>query len=92
MAVIEADTQISNAPLTVDAATYATPVAMVADYMPPHLSTRSWEVSREQVNIMKVIGEGAFSQVVQATVRNLNDSQETITVAVKMLKGALSIC
>ena len=89
MAVIEANTQFSNVSQTVDAPTYATAVG--ADYMPPHPSTRSWEVSREQVNIMKVIGKGAFSQVVQATVRNPCDSQETITVAVKMLKGALSI-
>ena len=56
------------------------------DYMPLHPSTRSWEISREQVDIIKNIGKGAFSQVAKATVKNIND-QEVITVAVKMLKG-----
>ena len=56
------------------------------DYMPLHPSTRSWEISREQVDIIKNIGKGAFSQVAKATVKNVND-QEVITVAVKMLKG-----
>ena len=52
-----------------------------------HPSTRSWEISREQVDIIKNIGKGAFSQVAKATtVKNVND-QEVITVAVKMLKG-----
>ena len=54
--------------------------------MPLHPSTRSWEISREQVDIIKNIGKGAFSQVAKATVKNIID-QEVITVAVKMLKG-----
>ena len=56
------------------------------DYMPLHPSTRSWEISREQVDVIKNIGKGAFSQVAKATVKDVND-QEVITVAVKMLKG-----
>jgi len=56
------------------------------DYMPLHPLTRSWEISREQVDIIKNIGKGAFSQVAKATVKNITD-QEVITVAVKMLKG-----
>ena len=61
--------------------------------MPLHPLTRSWEISREHVNIIKVIGKGAFSQVAQATVRNLRGSKEgIITVAVKMLKGRILIC
>ena len=56
------------------------------DYMPLHPSTRSWEITREQVDIIKNIGKGAFSQVAKATVKNISD-QEVITVAVKMLKG-----
>ena len=55
--------------------------------MPLHPSTRSWEISREQVNIIKNIGNGAFSQVAEATARNIYGNQEVITVAVKMLKG-----
>ena len=59
--------------------------------MPLHPSTRSWEISREHVNIIKVIGKGAFSQVAQATIQNLRGSQGNITVAVKMLKGMMVI-
>ena len=55
--------------------------------MPLHPSTKSWEISREQVDIIRNIGKGAFSQVAKATVKNINDNQEVITVAVKMLKG-----
>ena len=54
--------------------------------MPLDPSTRSWEISRQQVDIIKNIGKGAFSQVAKATVKNIND-QEVITAAVKMLKG-----
>ena len=68
---------------------YATPI--VGDYMPLHPSGRSWEISREQITIIKVIGKGAFSQVAQATVRDIRGKQEDITVAVKMLKGELQV-
>ena len=71
-----------------DAQTYATPIGV--DYMSLHPSTRSWELKREQVDIIKVIGKGAFSQVAQATVKNARGYQEHITVAVKMLKGVSS--
>ena len=71
--------------------TYATPVvSTVGDYVPLHPSGRSWEISREQVTVIKVIGKGAFSQVAQATVRDMRGRQENITVAVKMLKGGLT--
>ena len=52
-------------------------------------SVRSWEINREQVKILKVIGKGAFSQVAKATARNISDNEEYSTVAVKMLKGAI---
>ena len=72
--------------------TYATPVvSTVGDYMPLHPSRRSWEISREQVTVSKVIGKGAFSQVAQASVRDMRGRQENITVAVKMLKGGLPL-
>lgn len=48
---------------------------------------RSWEISREQVTVEKVIGKGAFGQVAQGTVFSLQGEKETITVAIKMLKG-----
>ena len=74
----------------IDAPTYAAPVG--ADYMPLNPSTKNWEISREHVNIIKVIGNGAFSKVAQATVRDIRGSQESTTVAVKMLKGVVLIC
>ena len=55
--------------------------------MPLHPSGRSWEVSQEHVHVIKIIGKGAFSQVAQATVKNVREHQEETTVAVKMLKG-----
>ena len=57
--------------------------------MPLHPSARNWEINREQVKILKVIGKGAFSQVSKATAWNISDNEESTTVAVKMLKGAI---
>ncbi|CAH3170951.1 unnamed protein product, partial [Porites lobata] len=82
---VEADTQSLDMERTFEAPTYASTAS--ADYMPLHPSTRNWEISRRQVNIVKVIGKGAFSQVAKATVRNLRGSQDNLTVAVKMLKA-----
>jgi len=72
---------------TFEAPTYASTAR--ADYKPLHPSTRSWEISRRQVNIVKVIGKGAFSQVAKATVNNMQGSKDNLTVAVKMLKGVV---
>ena len=84
---MEADTQSLDVERTFEAATFASTAS--ADYMPLHPSTRSWEISRRQVNIITVIGKGAFSQVAKATVNNLRGSQDNLTVAVKMLKGVV---
>ena len=51
--------------------------------------TRSWEVPLDKVNIVKVIGKGAFGQVAKATVENLHNLKGIATVAVKMLKSKL---
>ncbi|XP_068687093.1 fibroblast growth factor receptor 4-like isoform X2 [Montipora foliosa] len=56
-------------------------------YMPLHPYERSWEVSQEHVHVIKIIGKGAFSQVAQATLKNVREHQEERTVAVKMLKA-----
>ena len=53
--------------------------------MPLHPSGRSWEVSREDVHVIKVIGKGAFTQVAQATVKNVRASQEETTAAFKTI-------
>ena len=39
--------------------------------------------------MVKVIGKGAFSQVAKAKVNDMRGSQDNLTVAVKMLKGAV---
>ena len=61
------------------------------DYMPLHPLARSWEINREQVKILKVIGKGAFSQVAKATAWNISGDEEHSMVAVKMLKGAIRL-
>ncbi|XP_044170110.1 tyrosine kinase receptor Cad96Ca-like [Acropora millepora] len=58
----------------------------ITEYAPINPATRSWEVSRENVTIEKVIGNGAFGQVAQGTAKNLPLEKGTTTVAVKMLK------
>ena len=61
----------------------------ITEYAPLNPATRSWEVSRENVTIEKVIGKGSFGQVAQGTARNLPLEKGTTSVAVKMLKGIL---
>ena len=63
----------------------------VIDYMPLVPMTRSWEVSQDKVNIVKVIGKGAFGQVAKATVENLHNVNRIETVAIKMLKSEVSL-
>ena len=63
----------------------------VIDYMPLVPITRSWEVSQDKVNIVKVIGKGAFGQVAKATVKNLHNVNGIETVAIKMLKSKVSL-
>ena len=59
----------------------------VPDNMPLVPMAKTWEVSQHRVNIVKVIGKGAFGQVAKATVENLHNVKGITTVAVKMLKG-----
>ena len=63
----------------------------INEYAPLHPRTRSWEVERQNVILEKVIGKGAFGQVAQGKASNLRGREETITVAIKMLKGAIFI-
>ncbi|RMX53181.1 hypothetical protein pdam_00021979 [Pocillopora damicornis] len=56
-------------------------------YAPLHPSTRSWEVARGNITIEKIIGKGAFGQVAQGKAISLHGREESITVAIKMLKG-----
>ena len=61
----------------------------INEYAPLDPATRSWEVSRENVTIQKVIGKGSFGQVAQGIAWNLPFEKRTTTVAVKMVKGIL---
>ena len=63
----------------------------INEYAPLHPGTCSWEVERENVTFEKIIGKVAFGQVAQGKASNLRVRKETITVAMKMLKGALFI-
>ena len=54
-----------------------------------HPSSRSWEINREQVKVLKIIVKGAFSQVAKVIAWNISGNEEYTTVAVKMLKGAI---
>ena len=59
----------------------------VPDNLPLVPPAKIWEVSQDKVNIVKVIGKGAFGQVAKATVENLHNVKGIATVAVKMLKS-----
>ena len=59
----------------------------INEYAPLHPATRSWEDSRENVIIEKVIGQGAFGQVAQGRASQLRGREGTTSVAIKMLKG-----
>ena len=87
---VKPDQQSSSKTVSDDSGTYAAPSS--GDYMPLHPSTRSWEINRELVEIIKVIDKGAFSQVAKATAWSINDNEEYTTVAVKMLKGTVTNC
>ena len=76
---------------TKESVIYANTAEGSGSYMALHPSGRSWEVSREKVHVIKIIGKGAFSQVAQATVKNEREHHEETTVAVKMLKGWFSL-
>ncbi|XP_078379826.1 fibroblast growth factor receptor 1-A-like isoform X2 [Oculina patagonica] len=82
----ETENQSTNMMPSGDSTNYAVPNSG-EDYMPLHPSGRRWEINREQVKIIKVIGKGAFSQVAKATAWNIRGNEENRTVAVKMLKA-----
>jgi len=85
---VKPERQSSNNTASGDSRTYADPIS--EEYMPLHPSGRTWEINREQVKIIKVVGKGAFSRVAKATAWNINGNKEYTTVAVKMLKANAS--
>lgn len=57
------------------------------EYAPLDVRTRSWEVARDDVDVDKIIGKGAFGQVAKGTVRKLPNGSAPTRVAIKMLKA-----
>ena len=47
----------------------------------------TWEIDRNLLVLSDILGEGAFGRVVKAEAIGLNNTSNTVTVAVKMLKG-----
>ncbi|XP_078719121.1 platelet-derived growth factor receptor alpha isoform X1 [Lampetra fluviatilis] len=45
-----------------------------------------WELSRDSLQLGRILGSGAFGKVVEATARGMSHSQTYMKVAVKMLK------
>lgn len=62
-----------------------TDMTSVSEYELP-LDSR-WEFPRQQLQLGKSLGEGAFGHVVQAQANGILHPGVTSTVAVKMLKG-----
>ena len=61
--------------------------------IPPLLSKsdeKNWEIPRENLVFVKVIGKGAFGQVAKGMVVGLDNSKESRLVAIKMLRGMLT--
>ncbi|XP_078379587.1 proto-oncogene tyrosine-protein kinase receptor Ret-like [Oculina patagonica] len=85
MAVHEHQEQSSSMVSSGGSTNYAVPSS--GNYMPLLYPGRIWEINREQVEIIKVIGKGAFSRVAKATAWNLSGDGEYTTVSVKMLKA-----
>ena len=52
-----------------------------------NLTEKDWEVPRENLVFVKVIGRGAFGQVARGMVKGLDGNKEDMLVAIKMLKG-----
>ena len=85
---VKPDQQSSSNTASGDSGTYAAPSS--GNYMSLHPSARSWEINREHVEIIKVVGKGAFSQVAKATAWSISDNVKYTIVAVKMLKGTVT--
>jgi len=52
----------------------------------PNPNEKDWEVPRENLVFVKVIGKGAFGQVAKGMVTGLDNSKENRLVAIKMLR------
>ena len=55
----------------------------------PNPSEKNWEIPRESLVFVKVIGKGAFGKVAKGMATGIDDSKENRLVAIKMLRGAM---
>ncbi|XP_055368489.1 vascular endothelial growth factor receptor 3 isoform X2 [Betta splendens] len=60
------------------------PLDEQCEYLP--YDSSQWEVSRDRLQLGKVLGHGAFGKVIEASVYGISKSSSLDTVAVKMLK------
>ena len=58
----------------------------------PNPSEKDWEIPRESLVFVKVIGKGAFGQVAKGMATGIDNSKENRLVAIKMLRGAMLYC
>ena len=63
----------------------------LSQYEPLNPSTIFYEILRQDVIIEKIIGKGAFGQVARGKVKGLRGRQRVTQVAVKMLKGTITV-
>lgn len=59
------------------------------EYQALHRITMDWEIARNKVSNIKVVGQGAFGQVAKATAMDVQGMPGERTVMIKMTKGLL---
>ena len=59
------------------------------EYQALHHVTVDWEIARNKVSNIKIVGQGAFGQVAKATAMDVQGMQGERTVMIKMTKGLL---
>uniref|UniRef100_A0A4W6DFU1 Vascular endothelial growth factor receptor 3 n=1 Tax=Lates calcarifer TaxID=8187 RepID=A0A4W6DFU1_LATCA len=60
------------------------PLDEQCEYLP--YDSSQWEISRDRLQLGKVLGHGAFGKVIEASIYGISKSNSLDTVAVKMLK------
>ncbi|KAM4586251.1 vascular endothelial growth factor receptor 3 [Fundulus diaphanus] len=65
------------------------PLDEQCEYLP--YDSSQWEISRDRLQLGKVLGHGAFGKVVEASIYGISKSKSLNTVAVKMLKEGATV-
>ena len=53
----------------------------------PYPTEKDWELPKEKLVFVKVIGRGTFGKVARGMAKGINDNKEDVVVAIKMIKG-----